>query len=66
MKLTVEGMTCQGCVKSVTRVIARQTDKPEDQIHVSLEQKSAEFDGDADSAKLIEALAKAGFTAKTN
>jgi copper chaperone len=66
MKLQVEGMTCQGCVRSVTKVIARQTELDEAQISVSLDQKSAEF-ADVTPEKtqaVVDALAKAGFPAQ--
>ncbi|MEZ4460161.1 MAG: heavy-metal-associated domain-containing protein [bacterium] len=46
MKLKVEGMTCQGCVKSVTKVIAKQTQADEATVSVSLETKIAEFQAD--------------------
>ena len=64
MKLKVEGMTCQGCVKSVTRVIAKQTETEESKVAVSLETKIAEFPANADQiAPIVAALAKAGFEA---
>jgi len=40
IKLKIEGMTCQGCVKSVTRVLERMGAKD---IVVSLEKGEAEF-----------------------
>lgn len=66
MKLSVDGMTCQGCVGSVSRVITRQTELPEADIKVSLETNTAEFkDVEADKLeKVIDALTKAGFPAK--
>jgi copper chaperone CopZ len=65
MKLNVEGMTCQGCVRSVGRVIARQTELPESDVVVSLDAKTAEFADIATEqvAKVLEALGKAGFPA---
>lgn len=66
MKLNVDGMTCQGCVRSVGRVITRQTEQAEGDVNVSLEGKTAEFkDVSTDQlAQIIEALTKAGFPAK--
>ena len=64
MKLKVEGMTCQGCVKSVTKVIAKQTQADEATVSVSLETKIAEFQADeAQISPIVAALAKAGFEA---
>ena len=62
--LNIEGMTCGGCVKSVTRILegVNGVTKAE----VSLEQKNAviEFDPDLTSpAALIEAVEDGGFDA---
>lgn len=43
IKIKIEGMTCQGCVRSVTKVIERFGGK---EINVSLEKGEAEFNLD--------------------
>lgn len=64
MELHVEGMTCGGCVRSVQRVIAKQTGLDAEQVNVELDSKSARFEGSPpDTDKLIEALRAAGFEA---
>ena len=40
IKIKIEGMTCQGCVRSVTKVLERMGAKD---IEVSLEKGEAEF-----------------------
>ena len=64
--LNIDGMTCGGCVKSVTKVL-----NDLDGVHsatVSLENKNAqvEFDeGKIQIAQLVEAVEDAGFDART-
>ena len=64
--LNIDGMTCGGCVKSVTKVL-----NDLDGVHsatVSLENKNAqvEFDeGKIQIAQLVEAVEDAGFDACT-
>ena len=63
--LNIDGMTCAGCVKSVTKVL-----NDLDGVHsatVSLENKNAqvEFDeGKIQIAQLVEAVEDAGFDAR--
>ncbi|WP_455019843.1 heavy-metal-associated domain-containing protein [Kingella denitrificans] len=63
--LNIDGMTCGGCVKSVTKVL-----NDLDGVHsatVSLENKNAqvEFDeGKIQIAQLVEAVEDAGFDAR--
>lgn len=62
--LTVEGMTCGGCVKSVTRVLEGLSGVS--QVEVSLEKHNAEITFDESQvnvAQLIEAIEDAGFDA---
>ncbi|MEO0254447.1 MAG: heavy metal-associated domain-containing protein [candidate division WOR-3 bacterium] len=40
IKIKIEGMTCQGCVRSITKVLERMGAK---EINVSLEKNEAEF-----------------------
>jgi copper chaperone len=56
---TVEGMTCGGCVQSVTRAVSAAL--PAAQIEVSLAGKSVTVDGDHDEAAVREAVEGAGF-----
>ena len=62
--LTVEGMTCGGCVKSATRVLEELSGVS--QVEVSLEKHNAEITFDESQvnvAQLIEAIEDAGFDA---
>ncbi|WP_373753125.1 heavy-metal-associated domain-containing protein [Neisseria weixii] len=62
--LNVEGMTCSGCVKSVTRIL-ENTDGVA-KAEVSLENKSAVIEFDATKTNvdaLIEAIEDGGFDA---
>lgn len=64
-EFAVEGMHCQGCVKSVTGAITRVPGVA--RVDVSLERKTAtvEFDSaDASPAAIVAAIEGAGFDAK--
>lgn len=41
IKLKIDGMTCMGCVRAITKVIERSGGK---EINISLEEKFAEFE----------------------
>ena len=61
--LTISGMTCGGCVNSVTRVL--QATSGVQQANVSLVPSQAKVSYDAaltDTEKLAQAVAEAGFT----
>ena len=63
-EFTVSGMSCGGCVNSVTRAVSRLPGVRA--VNVSLEQKVArvEYDGTAiDSTAIIAAIEAAGFEA---
>jgi copper chaperone len=63
-EIAVGGMTCGGCVKSVTRVIAELPGVQK--VDVSLEKKSATVEYDAtavDAAAIVAAIGGAGFEA---
>ncbi|WP_221796047.1 heavy-metal-associated domain-containing protein [Oceanobacter mangrovi] len=63
MKLKVEGMTCGGCVKSVTAII-KELDEAAD-VQVSLETGLVETNAKTSVEAVAEALDDAGFPAKT-
>ena len=64
IKLSVEGMSCQGCADGLTR---RLTNEPGvTKVLVSLEDKSAEVEFDAtkvEEARVPEIIREAGFSA---
>ena len=53
----VEGMTCQGCVRSVTAILAKGLSVDKGEVQVDLEAKRATFPK-APAEKLDELLAK--------
>lgn len=59
--LKVGGMTCQGCVNSVTRALSRVPGVA--QVAVSLEAGSAHVEGTASPDALVAAVTKAGYEA---
>ncbi|MDO6682087.1 MULTISPECIES: heavy-metal-associated domain-containing protein [unclassified Oceanobacter] len=61
MKLSVEGMTCSGCVNAVTRIITGLDDQSE--VQVSLASGLVETNARVAAAELIAALHEAGFPA---
>lgn len=64
VKLNVDGMTCGGCVKSVTHIL--ENVEGVEKAEVSLENKSAEVSFDpakTNSAALIEAVEDGGYEA---
>ena len=56
----VDGMSCGGCVKSVTNAI--QDAIPGTTVSIDLESKQVTVDGPADDAKVEQAVEDAGFT----
>ena len=56
---SVSGMSCQGCVKSVTRAI--QAAAPQARVHVDLEKNTVTVADCADAALIAQAVADAGF-----
>jgi copper chaperone CopZ len=61
-KLTIRigGMTCDGCVRSITRVLGRVQGVRVDKVEVG--SACVELDPPADEARVKEAIEKAGFT----
>ena len=67
MRFQIEGMSCGGCVKSVQRILVKQTGLTEAQVHVSLEDSSATVDAELTETTVetaAKALQKAGFELK--
>jgi copper chaperone len=62
IKLVVTGMTCQGCVNAVTRVVKR-TD-PDARVSIDLTSGQLEAETVASQAGLLEAIQHAGYGAK--
>lgn len=61
-ELTVTGMTCDGCVRAVKRVLARVPGVTE--VAVDLDTGRAQVTGEAAPERLIEAVEKAGYEAR--
>ena len=61
-RLAVTGMTCEGCVNAVTRVLSRVPGAT--QVRVDLAAGRAEVAGSADPAALLAAVRKAGYGAE--
>lgn len=61
--LKVDGMTCQGCVNAVTRVLQR---KGAQEVKVSLDEGRARFQvpDERDPAELAQAVTEAGYPAQ--
>ncbi len=59
--LSVTGMTCQGCVNAVTRVLSRVPGAHD--VSVDLDHGRAVVQGDADPEALLAAVRKAGYGA---
>lgn len=60
--LAVSGMTCQGCVNAVTRVLSRVPGATD--IQVNLAAGRAAVHGDANPDALLAAVRKAGYGAE--
>lgn len=65
MELKVSGMTCQGCVRSVTAIVAKTLEVERGEVEVELEAGVARFpEATAETLEvLIEKLGKQGFEA---
>lgn len=59
MKLRVEGMSCEHCVKTVRDAVARVA--PQAQIRVDLSAATVEVEGPADRAAVEAAIRDAGY-----
>jgi copper chaperone len=60
--MTVDGMTCQGCVKAVTRTVQRLD--PTAQVEVDLQHGRARIVTNAQALEVSDALTKAGYEAR--
>ena len=60
-ELKVGGMTCEGCVNAVKRTLSRVPGVTS--VQVDLAAGRARVEGEADAARLIEAVEKAGYEA---
>jgi copper chaperone CopZ len=62
---SVEGMSCQGCARSVQGIISKGLAVEREQVKVELEQKRAEFSAPEGAAlsEIVEALKAKGFLA---
>jgi len=59
IELTVNGMTCGGCVRSVTRAV--NSVDPSASVEVDLPTKRVKVDSQADAARIQQAIAQAGY-----
>ncbi|MGE3245478.1 MAG: heavy-metal-associated domain-containing protein [Beijerinckiaceae bacterium] len=62
IELKVTGMTCQGCVAAVKRVV--QKADPQAEVAIELESGKVDIQSTADAAVLKAAIEKAGYTAE--
>ena len=62
LRLAITGMTCDGCVNAVTRVLSRVPGTAA--VHVDLATARAEVDGSASPDALLAAVRKAGYGAE--
>ncbi len=60
--LDVKGMTCQGCVNAVTRIIKRQD--PQAQVSIDLASGKVEAQSTIASQELAKAISAAGYEAQ--
>ena len=60
IKLKIEGMTCNHCVKSVSEALAKVPGVNK-VVDVSLDQKEAVVSGHAQAAALVSAIAELGY-----
>lgn len=60
--LTIKGMTCQGCVNSVTKIVKRAD--PGADVAIDLASGKLEAKTQASAASLAELITKAGYEAR--
>ncbi len=56
----VEGMTCEGCVKSLSNAIAKAM--PQAKVQIDLDQGLVAIDGASDDGRMATLVENAGFT----
>ncbi len=59
--LNVEGMTCDGCVRTVSRVLEKAGAQ---EVRVSLKEGRAEFRAEGDARLFVEAVSRVGYRAE--
>lgn len=59
IELTVEGATCNGCVKSIEKAVSQVAGV--ETVEFSLETKLAKVNGSADKDDIVDAIEMAGF-----
>lgn len=64
IELQVEGMSCGGCVRSVTNLV--QGVDPEAKVDVDLATKKVRVDTGADAASITSVLVDAGYPARVS
>jgi copper chaperone len=62
MRMTIPDMTCGHCRASVEKAVAGAA--PGARVTVDLEARTAEVDGAADEARVLDAVRAAGFSAE--
>lgn len=60
--VTVEGMTCMGCVDSVKRALLKAD--PQAEVAIDLDSGRVDVEGALDRAALVEAIEATGFDVK--
>jgi copper chaperone CopZ len=66
VELTVEGMTCQGCVRSVQRKLSKVTGVESAHVDLQAGKATVEYDDSvADPAQLVGAVEQIGYQART-
>ncbi len=60
--LNVQGMTCQGCVNAVTRVVKKSD--PQADVKIDLASGKVDIESDVDAALVTAAIEKAGYGAQ--
>jgi copper chaperone CopZ len=60
LRFRIEGMTCQGCVGSVTQAVAAAA--PGQPVEISLASGEVTVGGEANADAVAEAIARAGYT----
>lgn len=66
VELTVEGMTCQGCVRSVQRKLSKVTGVQSAHVDLEAGRATVEYDDSlANLAQLVDAIEQIGYQART-
>ncbi len=66
VELKVEGMTCQGCVRSIQRKLSKVTGVESAQVDLEANKATVEYDDSlANPAQLVGAIEQIGYHART-